>query len=210
LCRYLTDYATLPFSATFKALISPRTTSQTTRNMKATIGVYENQAKALAAIQVLKAAGYPEKQISILTHSKADHHPEDAGESEEGEGVDSDNVYAEPMRIAATGVGIGAVAGPVLGALAGVGLLAIPGLGVLVGAGALAGAIAGLDVGIIGGGIISALAIARVNKHHEDLYQEHLSEGRYLVVAQGTETEIEHARDVLHSHDDHLQLDTHV
>ena len=178
--------------------------------MKATIGVYENQAKAIAAIKELKTAGYPENQISILTHSKSDHHPADPGESEEGDGVDSDMVYEEPMRIAATGVGIGAVVGPVLGALAGVGMLAIPGLGVLVGAGALAGAIAGLDVGIIGGGIISALAIARMNKHHEELYQEHLSEGRYLVVAQGSEDEIEEAREILHSHDGHIQLDTHV
>jgi hypothetical protein len=177
--------------------------------MKATIGVYEDQAKAIAAIQELKAAGYPENQISILTHSKEAHQPEDLGESEEGQGVDSDDVYESPMRIAATGVGIGAVVGPVLGALAGVGMLAVPGLGILVGAGALAGAIAGLDVGIIGGGIISALAIARVNKHHEDLYQEHLQEGRYLVVAQGSESEIEHAREVLNAHDEHVHLDTH-
>jgi len=177
--------------------------------MKATIGVYVDQAKALAAIQALKAAGYPENLISMLTHSKEDHHLEDPGESEEGTGIDSDNVYERPMRIAATGVGIGAVVGPVLGALAGVGMLAIPGLGILVGAGALAGAIAGLDVGIIGGGIISALAIARVNKQHEDLYQEHLQEGRYLVVAHGSESEIEHAREVLHEHDEHVQLDTH-
>jgi hypothetical protein len=178
--------------------------------MKATIGVYDDQAKALDAIKALKAAGYPEGQISMITHSKDAHHPVDPGESEEAEGVDSDNVYQKPMRIAATGVGIGAVVGPVLGALAGVGMLAIPGLGVLVGAGALAGAIAGLDVGIIGGGIISALAIARVNQHHEELYQEHLQEGRYLVVAQGNESEIEHARDVLHSHDEHVHLDTHA
>lgn len=177
--------------------------------MKATIGVYDDQAKALTAIQELKAAGYDESKISILSNTKHESHPEDPGESEEAVGVDSDNVYDNPMRIALTGVGVGAVVGPVLGALAGVGLLAIPGLGILVGAGALAGAIAGLDVGIIGGGIISALAIAQVNKHHEDLYHEHLQEGRFLVVAQGTEEEIDHAREVLHGHDDHLHLDTH-
>lgn len=177
--------------------------------MKATIGVYDDQAKALQAIQELKAAGYAESKISMLSNTKQEHHAEDPGESEEGEGVDSDNVYQKPMKIAATGMGVGAVVGPVLGALAGVGLLAIPGLGILVGAGALAGAIAGLDVGIVGGGIISALAIARVNKHHEELYREHLQKGRYLVVAQGSETEIEHARDVLHEHDEHVQLDIH-
>ncbi len=177
--------------------------------MKATIGVYEDQSGALAAIQELKAAGFPEKQLSILHRSIGDH-PADPGENEEGEGIDSDNAMEKPMRIAATGVGIGAIVGPVLGALAGVGVLAIPGLGILVGAGALAGAIAGLDVGIIGGGIISALAIAQVNKHHEDLYHEHLEAGRYIVVAQGAEEEIAHAREVMDSHDKHLHLDTHV
>ena len=177
--------------------------------MKATIGVYDDQAKALAAIQALKAAGYPETQISILTRSNDEHHPKDTGESEEGEGIDSDDAYQKPMRIAATGMGIGAIVGPVLGAMAGIGMLAVPGLGILVGAGALAGAIAGLDVGLIGGGIISALAIARVNKHHEDLYHEHLQEGRSLVIVQGTETEIEHAREILHDYDEHMHLDTH-
>ena len=178
--------------------------------MKATIGVYNDQKAALAAIEELKAAGFPAKQISLLHKSDTtEHHAADPGENEEGIGVDSDNAYQNPMRIAATGVGIGAVVGPVLGALAGVGILAIPGLGVLVGAGALAGAIAGLDVGIIGGGIISALAIAQVNKHHEDLYHEHLQAGRYIVVAQGDESEIEHARQTLHEHDEHVHLDSH-
>lgn len=177
--------------------------------MRATIGVYEDQSKALAAINELKTAGFPEKQISVLHRSSAEH-PADPGESENGPGIDSDNAYQNPMKIAATGVGIGAVVGPVLGALAGVGVLAIPGLGVLVGAGALAGAIAGLDVGIIGGGIISALAIARMNKHHEDLYHEHLEAGRFIVVAHGSEEEIEHARNVLHSHDEHMHLDKHA
>jgi hypothetical protein len=176
--------------------------------MKATIGVYEDQSKALAAIQELKAAGFPEKQISVLHRAKAGE-PADPGENEEGVGIDSDDAYKNPMKIAATGVGIGAVVGPILGALAGVGVLAIPGLGILVGAGALAGAIAGLDVGIIGGGIISALAIARINQHHEKLYHEHLEAGRYIVIAHGSDSEIEHAREVLHSHDEHMQLDTH-
>jgi len=177
--------------------------------MKATIGVYAEQPQALSAIQKLKEAGYPEKQISLITHNKDAHHPVEEGENEEGDGRDSDEVFGKPMRIAATGVGIGAVIGPVLGALAGVGMLAIPGLGILVGAGALAGAIAGLDVGIIGGGIISALAIANVNKHHEDLYHEHLQLGRYIVVAQGSEAEIDHAMDILSAHNEHIQLDTH-
>jgi hypothetical protein len=178
--------------------------------MKATIGVYDDQAKAIAAIQELKAAGFPETRISILAREdEKTHHAADPGESEEGAGLDSDAVYEKPMKIAATGIGVGAVVGPVLGALAGIGALAIPGLGVLVGAGALAGAIAGLDVGLIGGGILSALAIAQVNKHHEDLYHEHLQAGRFLLVAQGNEDEIDHAREVLSGHEGHVHLEKH-
>jgi len=178
--------------------------------MKATIGIYETQSKALAAIQALKADGYPEKQISMLHRAEHMPHPAEPGEAEEGPGVDSDDVYASRMKVAATGVGIGAVVGPVLGALAGVGVLAIPGLGILVGAGALAGAIAGLDAGLIGGGIISALAIASMNKHHEELYREHLEAGRFIVVAHGSDDELAHARRVLETYGEHLHLESHA
>ncbi len=63
--------------------------------MKATIGVYEDQAKALAAIQELKAAGFPEKGLSIL-HRSTGEHPADPGENEEGPGIDSDNAFQNP------------------------------------------------------------------------------------------------------------------
>ena len=176
--------------------------------MKATIGVYDNQEKAVAAIQELKTAGFPANQISLLGHAKDDEKTVADVETAEAEN-DDDVVFNKPMKIAAAGVGIGAVVGPVIGVLAGIGLLAIPGLGILVGAGAVAGAIAGLDAGIIGGGIISALAIANVNKHHEDKYHSALQGGRYLVVAQGTEDEVAHAKEVLHEHDQHEGLDVH-
>jgi hypothetical protein len=178
--------------------------------MKATIGIYETQAKALAAVQALKSGGYPEKQISVLHRAQHAPHPEEPGEAEQGAGVDSDDVYASRMKVAATGVGIGAIVGPILGALAGVGVLAIPGLGLIVGAGALAGAVAGLDVGLIGGGIISALAIAGMNKHHEEMYREHLEAGRYIVVAHGNEEQIAHARELLEAYGQHLHIESHV
>lgn len=172
--------------------------------MKATIGVYRDQTTALEAVRLLKAAGYPPNRISILSHAKEE------GESEEGEGIDSDNAFSRPVKVAATSLGIGAVVGPILGALTGIGVLAIPGLGILVGAGAIAGAVTGLEAGLIGGGIISALAIARMNKHHEDIYHEHLQQGRYLVIAHGDHDQLEHARQVLHDYNEHVQLDVHV
>lgn len=177
--------------------------------MNATIGIYDTQADAIGAVKQLKASGFTDKSVSIISRKNVDEHATDEGENGDGEGLDSDNVFGKPMRIAATGVGIGAVVGPILGALAGIGLLAVPGLGIIVGAGALAGAVAGLDIGLIGGGIFSALAIANLNKHHEELYHEHLQAGRVVVVVHGTVEEIEKAREVLEQFAKHMLIETH-
>lgn len=172
--------------------------------MTSTIGVYHDQADALTAVNALKAAGYTPNQLSILGHA-----PEETTEEERLEELDSDHEMDKPMKIAAIGVGLGAIIGPALGALAGVGLMAIPGVGFLYGAGALAGAVAGLDVGLIGGGIISGLAILRNNNSHEERYAKHLKEGRYLVVAQGSPEEVKHAHEVLNELATHHELETH-
>ncbi|MBS1615013.1 MAG: hypothetical protein JST06_02740 [Bacteroidetes bacterium] len=178
--------------------------------MKATIGIYETQEKAIGAIKALKDAGYSEKKISILHRAADAPDPKDPGEGGQGLGRDSDDVYSKDMKAAATGVGIGAVVGPTLGILAGVGIISIPGLGILVGAGAVAGALAGLDVGLIGGGIISSLAIARMNKHHEALYHEHLEAGRFIVIAHGNDDEIEQAKDILEKYGEHVDIASHA
>lgn len=176
--------------------------------MKTTIGVYEDHQAAIAAVNELKAAGFPKKNISILGRSQAE---EAAGEgvNADGPGRDSDDAFSKPAKVAARTMGISVVVGPILGALAGIGLLAIPGLGMIVGAGALAGAVAGLDAGLIGGGIISAIQIAGISKEHEQLYHEHLAKGRYLVIAQGTDEEIGQARSILQGYNRHLLLESH-
>jgi hypothetical protein len=173
--------------------------------MTSTIGVYNDQETAVSAINALKQAGYSPNQLSILGHA-----PEDLTEEEKLEDMDSDHEIDKPMKIAATGVGIGALVGPVLGVLTGLGLMAIPGVGFLYGAGALAGAVAGLDAGLIGGGIFSALAIARTSASHEERYSKHLKEGRYIVVAQGSPEEVKHAHEVLNELDTHHELETHL
>lgn len=173
--------------------------------MTSTIGVYETQEAAVQAINALKEAGYSAKNLSIIGQA-----PNNLESQDKLEYLDSDHEMDKPFKIAATSVGIGAVVGPILGALAGVGILAIPGVGFLVGAGALAGAVAGLDVGLIGGGIVSALAIARSNKTHEDNYNKHIYEGKFLVVAQGTEEQVHHAHEVLDELGIHHELEKHL
>lgn len=93
--------------------------------------------------------------------------------------------------------------------LTGIGLLAIPGLGFLYGAGALAGAIAGFDIGLIGGGIISALTIPGVKHDVAKEYETQLKEGKFLVIAHGSEEEVNRAKEIMHRHGTHTTLETH-
>jgi hypothetical protein len=51
--------------------------------------------------------------------------------------------------------------------------MAIPGVGMLYGAGALVGAIAGFDVGIIGGGLVAILANIGIGEKEAHHYQNY-------------------------------------
>ena len=72
----------------------------------------------------------------------------------------------------------------------------------LYGAGALVGALAGFDLGIIGGGVGAVLAKLGIGEQPEDheTFGKHLQEGRILVTAQGTEEELNHAKEILAEH----------
>lgn len=164
--------------------------------MKATIGVYHSHNEAIEAIRELKSAGYTDKQLSLI--GKA-------------ESINDEVIFknSKLMNIAGTEVGITTVVGSALGVLTGVGLFAIPGVGFLFGAGALVGAIAGFDFGLISGGIISGLTMAGMGDIDKEEYETHLKEGRFLVIAQGNEEEVHRAKDILHSHGKHAGLKVH-
>lgn len=156
--------------------------------MKTTaIGVYTSQDHALQAARLLKDNGYTDKQISILwKHEEVD---------EEREKV-SDKI----TKISAAEVGTGFTIGGTLGVLTGIGIFAIPGLGFLYGAGALVGAIAGIDFGVIVGSIVGALSIPGVKAHHEKKYDEYLQAGNFLLMVQGGADEMQKAQTILLEH----------
>ncbi|MBS1587072.1 MAG: hypothetical protein JSS82_16180 [Bacteroidetes bacterium] len=164
--------------------------------MRSTIGVYDSHDKAVEAVIELKNAGFPVKQLSIIGKAQTE--------------VVDDQLHVlpkDPINVA--GVGAGTALGATLGILTGVGLFAIPGLGFLYGAGALVGAIAGFDAGLIGGGIASVLTTVGVKDDNVKKYHDDLEAGKFIVVAHGTEAEVNHAKDVLHEHDTHEDLGQH-
>jgi hypothetical protein len=162
--------------------------------MQSTIGVYNTHEQALEAVKELKKAGFTESHLSIVGQAEViDNHLH--VKSKEGEKT--------------AGVAIGAVLGTAVGILSGIGLIAIPGLGIIFGAGAVAGAFAGFDVGIIGGGIVSVLTMLGIKNDTSLKYNEHLGQGHFLVVIQGTDDEVNKAHQLLLAHNTHIDLTIH-
>ena len=164
--------------------------------MNATIGIYDNHELAVEAVTKLRDEGYPVSHISIMGLE----HTED---------VDNDMHIVPKSPIKAAGIGAGTVVGTALGILTGVGVFAIPGVGMLYGAGALVGAIAGFDIGLLGGGLASALTTIGVKDGNEKKYHDLLVAGKFLVIAHGSKEIVEKAQALLHEHGKHDDLHAH-
>lgn len=161
-----------------------------------TIGVYDTDEQVLDAIKTLKENGFTDKDISVIWHKKDIHEEAKAQEK-------------KITKTAAVEVGAGLTIGGALGALTGLGVFAIPGLGFLFGAGALVGAVAGVDFGVIAGSIIGALSISGIKKHHEEKYQADLEAGRHLLLIQGSRQRMETAKHILEEHGLHSSVELH-
>jgi hypothetical protein len=164
--------------------------------MNAVIGIYDNHELAVEAVIELKDQGYPAEHLSIMGLT-------------ETEVVDKENHVLPENTIKKGGLEGGVAIGTALGVLTGVGLFAIPGLGILCGAGALVGAFAGFDAGLIGGGIVSALTSIGVNKDVAKKYHDALAAGKFLVVVHGHKSDVDKAQSMLHEHGTHTELDAH-
>jgi len=161
--------------------------------MKSVIGIYENHEKAIDAIKKLQAAGYPVHQIGILA---------------QGEIIAGEARLKAVSNIAIKEISVSVAMGSVLGVLTGVGLFAIPGLGFLFGAGALFGGMAGFEAGILGGGIAAALTSMGFELAGTK-YEQHLNEGKFMVIVQGSPKEVAHAKHLLETHGGHIELNDH-
>ncbi len=164
--------------------------------MNATIGIYDDHDLAVDAVEKLKNSGYPVSHLSIMGLAETE--------------VIDDKMHIMPKSpIKAAGLGAGTILGTTLGVLTGVGMFAIPGVGILYGAGALVGAIAGFDFGLIGGGIASALTTIGVKDENAKKYHDALVAGKYLVVAHGNKESVDKAKDILDDHGTHDSIHSH-
>jgi hypothetical protein len=161
--------------------------------MKATIGVYDSHEEAVIALEALNEAGFPLKNVSFL------------GKDNLTEG----STHIKSQVPEEVGVGVSLAAGTTIGVLTGLGVLAIPGFGFLYGAGVLAGAFVGFDMGAIGGSLIAVLAYFGVDKEDVAKYESHLKNGKHILIAEGSESELNHAKEVLNTKANHIGLQQH-
>ena len=139
--------------------------------------MFNDHAHAENAIRDLRAAGFSEKDISVIGKDH-DGHLTEATEDELAEKA------ASMASKAAAGAGIGT--------LLGVAALAIPGVGPFVAAGAIAeaavggAALTGAAVGAAGGGIAGALEDHGIPEGDAKYYSEHMDHGGTLVTVNDT------------------------
>ena len=158
--------------------------------MKSQVAVYSTHEKALEAVKALKENDFPMKHVSLF------------GKAE----VIDDHIHVRSLDpVKNTPVLLGVGAGTILGLLSGIGAFAIPGFGFLYGAGALIGSVAGFDVGLVSGGLITLMATLGIQKDKRIRCREHLEEGNFLVIVNGPGGEIEKARNILHTHGTHVE-----
>lgn len=150
--------------------------------MKSSIAVYDSHDEAIHALNLLKDRKFSLDKVSII------------GKAE----IVDDNIHLRSNTpIIASPLIAGSTIGATLGLLTGIGIIAVPGLGFLYGAGAIVGALGGLDLGVIAGGIGSILLGLGFKDDYSIKFEEHIKSGKYLLFINGTENDINKAKKII-------------
>ncbi len=149
--------------------------------MKKSISIFDSHDQAVQALEELRESGVDMSKVSLVGHAE----------------IVDDHVHVKSNKaLVAAPVAVGTVLGTTLGVLTGVGLFAIPGLGILFGAGAIVGALAGFQVGVVTGGLTTILVDLGVKEDHVE-YEQHLKQGRFLLFYDGSDDEIDHLERII-------------
>src|ERR1700684_4494340 len=135
----------------------------------AVFGIYPSYASVENGVDGLKAAGFSNRDISVLfpqTAGSKDFAHEKGTKTPEG---------------ATAGAGTGVVLGGAMGWLMGVGALAIPGLGPFIAAGPIMAALAGAGVGGTVLGIAGALVGMGIPEYEAKRYEGRVKNGGVLL-----------------------------
>ncbi|NEQ20409.1 MAG: hypothetical protein F6K28_14410 [Microcoleus sp. SIO2G3] len=168
------------------------TSHRTSHTRHRAIGVFPHHRDAEAALRELRDAGFDMNQVSIV------------GKDAKGTGTVGDGNITDRTKTdegAKAGAATGGALGGLGGLLVGLGALAIPGIGPVLAGGALATALAttaaGGAIGAAAGGLTGALVGLGIPDEKAHLYNDRVNRGDYLVMVDGTESEIRRAEAIL-------------
>ncbi len=158
------------------------------------VGVFSNQIEAENALLEIKSSGFPMDNVSVVGRNK--------GTNDKVAGVAVHNsIDNKADEGAVAGAVTGGTLGGVTGLLVGLGSLAIPGVGPVLLAGAaattLATTLAGTAIGAGGASLLGALIGLGIPDDDAKVYGDLLEQGYYLIVVDGTETQMRHAGEIL-------------
>jgi hypothetical protein len=173
-------------------------------NDKRGIGVFADYQTAEKVLRELKDIGYGMDRVSIIGQDS--EHLNQPGQTR---AIRVQDIQADDGNHADDGAKTGAVSGGAVGGLTGLlvglGTLAIPGVGPIMLAGAaataLASTVAGGAIGAATGGLVGGLVGLGIPEDRAQVYNEHLLQGKYLVIIDGTDSDFARAEMTLKRHD---------
>jgi uncharacterized membrane protein len=144
--------------------------------MKTVTGIFPTMLEAHNVMRELEGIGVPEDALSIVAGNESDRHKEYLEKAQKA----SESTAAAAASGASFGGGMGIVATLVA--------LSIPGVGPFIAAGAMATVLAGLGIGAVGGGLISAFHHMGISHEEAPLYEEAVRRGSIMLIAKVDDT----------------------
>lgn len=157
------------------------------------VGVFANHFDTENALLEIKNGGFPMDQISVVGRNA------DTEDKVAGVEVQS-SIGNKADEGAVTGAVAGGTIGGIAGLLVGLGTLAIPGVGPILLAGtaatALVSTLAGTAIGAGSASLLGALIGLGIPDNDAETYSDLIQQGYYLVVVDGTESQIRSVQEV--------------
>ena len=162
---------------------------------KRAIGLFDSRNEAEAVVRDLKDSGYDMQKVSIVAKDADKIDGVEATKKKLGHKADDG---------ATAGALTGGTLGGITGLLVGLGTLAIPGVGPILLAGAaattIATTIAGTGIGVAAGSLVGALVGLGIPERKAKIYRDRVKDGSFLVMVNGTESEIARAEAIMNHH----------
>jgi len=168
--------------------------------MKRIVGLFSKEVNALKAIERLRADGYRDEEISVITSDKENY---DRLSRVIGDDLmsDADITADSAAEKAASDSFIGGIGGFLLG----LGAMAIPGAGPVLAAGPIAGAITGAIAGGAIGGVASILEDYGIHEEEAKTYEERISEGDIMILVDDDEERREAVYDNFYENESYIR-----